>query len=449
MSYTRRSFLLGAASGASLLVLSACADDAPAPKPTPTKVAPTDTLPLESAFYRSNWAADPHARGATSYLPVGGQAQSREALREPLGERIFLAGEALSDDPGTVRGAMQSGRFAATLVADRVGADERVAVVGAGAAGAAAAQALSALGIHVVVVEARDRTGGRIDSRLDENGYALELGAWRVSPTDDTGIVGALSLEGTEVAPLEPRLALTPTDVVDAEPALTDSVTAASTWALDQDLDTALAEALRTVADEPMLDSALLSVAATTGADVEELSGWFTHSAVPSDSAVPTGPLSGIVDTMLEGVDTYLSTVVVGLSYDDGGVSMRLGTGESLNVDRVILTAPLGVLQQKLIEIDPPLPVTHRAALADLEVGHLEVLRLEFDEPFWSTEATWWVLEGEQPVRLWVNLLPATGRPVLLGIVGGPAAAALSELDDAAVRAAARLSLAPFAQPGI
>jgi monoamine oxidase len=51
-----------------------------------------------------------------------------------------------------------------------------VVIIGAGAAGLAAAMRLSAAGRKVVIVEARDRIGGRILT-VDANGHSIELGA--------------------------------------------------------------------------------------------------------------------------------------------------------------------------------------------------------------------------------------------------------------------------------
>jgi monoamine oxidase len=60
-----------------------------------------------------DWRADPFARGAYSYVRVGG-AGAREALAEPLADTLFFAGEATSaDDAGTVAGALASGQRAA------------------------------------------------------------------------------------------------------------------------------------------------------------------------------------------------------------------------------------------------------------------------------------------------------------------------------------------------
>lgn len=461
MSYSRRTFVIGAASGFSLLVLTACTDGPPAPIPTPTRTSPIDDLPVEKSFARSNWAGDPYALGATSYLSVGALPQ-RETLQQPVLDRVVLAGEAISDEPGTIRGAIASGRAAANALLKAMDDGERVAVIGAGAAGAAAARVLSVGGAEVIVLEARDRTGGRIDSNVDDSDVPFELGAWRLSERNDTSVVEALAREGVEVEPLAGSVTIaTEGATTEVDAALTNASAAvvdAVAWAQEQPADVPFAEALRTVADLPavdgvsseqLLDQALLAVTAATGASADELSAWFAPE-LDSESLLPTGPLSSFVDGALEGIDTALSTVVVSISYDKTGVSLRLGTGESLAVDRVVVTVPLAVLQQQLIEFDPPLPVGHRGALAELSVGHLELVRLEFDEPFWTTDALWWVSdESDQAIRLWINLMPATGRAVLLGVVGGQAALDLTEVSDARVREAAQQSLAPFVRAGI
>ena len=61
-----------------------------------------------------DWDADPFARGAYSYLAVGG-ANARTALARPAGDALFFAGEATSNDGqgGTVNGALETGLRAA------------------------------------------------------------------------------------------------------------------------------------------------------------------------------------------------------------------------------------------------------------------------------------------------------------------------------------------------
>jgi len=65
----------------------------------------------------SAWAGDPFARGSYSYA-LPGHAEDREAWGEPVGERIFFAGEAVSShDFSTTHGAYLSGLEAADRAA--------------------------------------------------------------------------------------------------------------------------------------------------------------------------------------------------------------------------------------------------------------------------------------------------------------------------------------------
>jgi monoamine oxidase len=73
--------------------------------------------PELQAAYVHNWARDAFARGAYSYLAVGG-GNAREVLATPLGGTLFFAGEA-TDTTGeatTITGALRSGARAAVEV---------------------------------------------------------------------------------------------------------------------------------------------------------------------------------------------------------------------------------------------------------------------------------------------------------------------------------------------
>jgi monoamine oxidase len=68
---------------------------------------------LEAAHLH-DWLPDPFARGAYSYVAVGG-GRAREQLAEPLDDTLFFAGEATDTggESGTVTGALQTGERAA------------------------------------------------------------------------------------------------------------------------------------------------------------------------------------------------------------------------------------------------------------------------------------------------------------------------------------------------
>lgn len=75
-----------------------------------------DSHPLLAGSWTHDWQSDPFSRGAYSYAAVGGSGAAAELAR-PLDRTIFFAGEATSSDQtGTVAGAIESGKRAASEV---------------------------------------------------------------------------------------------------------------------------------------------------------------------------------------------------------------------------------------------------------------------------------------------------------------------------------------------
>src|SRR6185437_5829977 len=68
-------------------------------------------------FYTHDWINDPYARGAYSYVTVGG-ISARSKLSRPIEGTLFFAGEAIdtTGQASTVAGALSSGRRAAERV---------------------------------------------------------------------------------------------------------------------------------------------------------------------------------------------------------------------------------------------------------------------------------------------------------------------------------------------
>jgi hypothetical protein len=409
---------------------------------------------------------------------VGSSPADRATLRQTIGDRIVFGGEAVaSEHPGTLQGAAESGAAAAARLAAVSAEGDRIAVIGAGLAGATAARALADQGFDVIVIEGRDRIGGRILTR-DESGwpFPVELGA---AVLTGQGLDDQLVASDVDTLTLDPAAETRTPDGTSVDPGTlgADAVATAVAWARAQAADTSLASALSASGAEPMPTEAAPSdqaapgtpellahylataVATETGASPFELSASYGVPPAPeAETPAPrlvVGGLDTVVSDTLEGLDVLLSSTIIRIGYDDDGVNLRLGRGESLKVDRAVVTVPLGVLKAQAIEFDPPLPDAAQGAIDALGVGELEQLWLRFDEPFWDTEATVLSVIGDTDVVAeWINLLPLTGQPILVGLTAAddvPVIAALGDDDliDSALRTLEPwLATAPAAATG-
>ncbi|WP_157001749.1 flavin monoamine oxidase family protein [Agromyces laixinhei] len=486
----RRTFLAASLSGITTLALASCTWSEPSPSPPPTTVppattppAPTNGVPLPTAMSRSSWGDDAFSRGAFSFDAVGSTPDLRRALAEPVGDRLIIAGEATDPErPGTLAGARESGLRAAADVTRLGTSGERVAVIGAGLAGLTAARELVDAGFEVLVIEARDRLGGRIQS-VDASGFdtSIEMGA--VFTGDDAAVVDALSDASVDTVPFVAEVSATTTAglSVPIPPTGPDAVAIAQQWAAGRPADVSLATALAGSGATPL--SAVPDESGVSPAD------WLAHtinsgvapstgaatSAVSAERYDPdrlgglgelvTGRLADYVDALAEPLEIAVSSVVTRIAYDDARVSLRLDSGESLNVDRAVVTVPLGVLKTDTVEFSPALPLMHQRAISVLGMGVVDTVWLRFDEAFWRADAAGepddpddtadaappspanvlTVVGTPTPVALWIDAGLTSGEPLLLGLIAAARATRLEALDDEEFQAEVLDSLAPFA----
>jgi monoamine oxidase len=75
------------------------------------------SVPEPDNWRLTRWGSDLFARGSYCYIPPGASGEDMDALDEPVGERLFFAGEAAHRSHyGTVHGAYLSGERAAWLI---------------------------------------------------------------------------------------------------------------------------------------------------------------------------------------------------------------------------------------------------------------------------------------------------------------------------------------------
>jgi monoamine oxidase len=76
-------------------------------------------VPQPSAIRRTNWSGDPYALGSYACVAVGSRPDDFATLAEPVGERLFFAGEATSRNQwATAHGAYLSGLREAARISD-------------------------------------------------------------------------------------------------------------------------------------------------------------------------------------------------------------------------------------------------------------------------------------------------------------------------------------------
>lgn len=495
----RRTFLATGLAGAAAIVLASCTWNDPSPtatptaSPTPTAPSTTPAVPRPTNMRRSAWGTDPYSRGSFSFAEFGSTDQMRTRLATPVDGRIVFAGEATSSiGPGTLQGARRSGFRAAADIAGLAEPGERLAVVGAGLAGLTAARELADQGFEVVVIEARDRIGGRVQSIVDEAfGTPVELGSWFVA--DDDGLTEALAAASVGTTAFEGTSAVVRADGTPVEPSPlgAEALERAHVWSQELPHDVSVVSALQGSGEvpaseapgddgvspaawvrhaissglEPLTGAAPTVVSAQRWDPAPLLAPFESDSADPYGALrLPTGPISDLLEQLADGLDVVLMSGVTRITATDERVSLRLDTGESLTVDRVVVTLPLGVLKSDQVRFDPPLPRPYQLAISQLGMGLVDVVWLAFDEPFWRADAAadasgddaggaangasvLSVVGGFPTVARWIDAGVATGdgQAVLVGVIAAAQATRLEQLSDQDFLTAVLADLVPFA----
>ncbi|MDQ2654700.1 MAG: FAD-dependent oxidoreductase [Chloroflexota bacterium] len=314
-------------------------------------------------------------------------------------------------------------------------AGERVIVIGAGIAGIAAAVDLQAAGLDVVVLEARNRIGGRIwtDHRW---GFPLDLGASWIHGSAPANPIWQLRNElGLRTVPTDwDDLAVYDVDgkLISTSQSTTDAARYRSAyrkarrWGNRQESDNALHDgidfALRTRAMSPYDQRALdfrlsFEVEQDYGGDAGSLSNWWYDQdswlGGRQDSYMIDG-YGELVETLADNLDIRLNTIVSSVTYGSFGVRIATNRGVQ-QAAYAVCTVPLGVLKADRITFNPALTRGKRAAISRLGVGTLNKLYLGFRERFWDDrEAIGYQSTNRGEWSLWMDLEHIVGEPILL-----------------------------------
>jgi len=328
------------------------------------------------------------------------------AFAGPLARRA-LAADSTSYDDGS------------TSIPDGIdGEPERVIIVGAGWAGLTAANALRNAGIDHVVLEGRDRIGGRAHT-IDLDGVAVDLGcSWIHDPignplttfADQAGVARRDADHIADAATYrmwDARLGRE-LDTTEKFVALGHGATflfdEAATIARELGPSGSVYDGAQVYLERRGLAGDARRQAAFAIQILTELSENYPWSKLSLDQATkrdllysgglgvwPVGGYERLCQAMAGPEPVLLSHRVVAIERFRDRVTVHAevqGPSGSRRVSfdgsHVVVAVPLGVLKARTIRFYPTLPDDKRASIGRVGFGWIEKVAMRFDEPFWA-----------------------------------------------------------------
>ncbi|WVQ74542.1 hypothetical protein IAR50_004143 [Cryptococcus sp. DSM 104548] len=282
-------------------------------------------------------------------------------------------------------------------------------ILGAGWAGATAAKSLTARGHSVLVLEARNRIGGRASTwqgagaRIDVgcswiHGYnegspvrdlAEEIGVEAVLPREAQGVIygpdGPLS--AAEAGALQKGLGESVAAAQLPHPAPPSSQSLASAILAPD-------SALFTSSDKALATSLARSLEVGLGVRLEQASlkwaGWESTTAYAGSDAAPEGGYQAFLEKVLEAskAEVVLNAAATSIKEIDSGVQVTTRDGKTYTASTVLCTIPLGVLKTLPNDFfSPALPAHRQETIQGTHVGVLEKLLIQYPSAWWPGAA--------------------------------------------------------------
>ncbi len=307
--------------------------------------------------------------------------------------------------------------------------DKDAIVIGAGAAGLAAGRRLVEAGLDIVILEARDRIGGRAWTVDSGHGFPLDMGCEWLHNADVNPLVPVARGLGFEVdehpevwSQRTNRIRLGPEGYAEfdrAQQAFWDGVEACGA----ADRDVAAADLIDPDHPwRPWLDSALGRIA---GAGLDAVSALDLARIDENDVnwRLPAG-YGAVIARYGTGLPVRLETAVEAVGLRGRAVTIE-GPWGRLSARAVVLAVPASLIAAETVRFDPPLPAEKLQAAADLPLGEdAKVFLAVTGKPFGRQQDMQYCGRFDSEVSGNYQIHPF-GRPLATGFLGGAFAGAL------------------------
>ncbi|CAM6015894.1 unnamed protein product [Sphagnum balticum] len=357
----------------------------------------------------------------------------------------------------------ESNTTSESTVASATSSTPTVIVIGAGFGGLAAARFLHNSRFKVVVLESRDRIGGRV--LTDHSfGFPVDMGAsWLHGVCKDNplaAVIGKLSLPLYRTC--EDKSVLYDHDLESYALFDTEGHQVPQTLVIEvgEVFETLLEETKKIREEYPDDMSILKAIDMVLKRRPElrqegmahkvlqwylcRLEGWFATDAenisvrswdeedlLQGGHGLMVGGYEPVILSLSEGLDIRLNHRVTKVNWRLHGVQVTTENGKTFDADAAVVAVPLGVLKANLPRFEPKLPAWKEAAISDLGVGNENKIALFFETVFWpNVEFLGVVAPTSYDCSYFLNLHKATGHPVLVYMPAGRLADDIEMLSD-------------------
>jgi monoamine oxidase len=330
-------------------------------------------------------------------------------------------------------------------------------IIGAGACGLMASRELTRAGKSVLLLEARNRIGGRIYT-IHNHSFSTFAEAGAEFIHGDLPITSSLLREaGLPFREMEGNIYQLENGVLKKSQLFDNEWELLMTELQKLKTDLPLAEFLQQKFPEEKFPSLYHNikkfVEGYNAADITRVSSLALRKEWSEDDDPPqyrpTRGYGKLVEFLLQesinnGLVLHLSKIVTNIQWPRKNVKVTTSDGDSYVAEKVLITVPVGILQAGLINFEPPLP-EHAAASKDIGFGPVIKFLMEFKEPFWHNQSFRNMSHlkfvfSDATIPTWWSQLPDT-RPLLTGWLSGPAAHRIQH-DQAYLKEQAIASLA-------